>query len=148
QARRSSGSLEKPATYLSALSQPNVYRLNTWIAVAPISLRQPNGQFWSAQKDDRRYSESGIVLLVDALTRSMNVPSVYLGMALGLPAVTDTWTKLGVPKDQLNPVPAMVLGALNLTTIEVAQAFQTIASGGHRAPLSALRSVIAEDGKV
>ena len=146
QARRSIGSLAKPATYLTALSQPNLYRLNTWIADAPISLRQPNGQVWSPQNDDRQFS--GQVILVDALTRSMNVPTVNLGMALGLPAITDTWQKLGVPKDQLHPVPAMILGALNLTPIEVAQAFQTIASGGNRAPLSALRSVIAEDGSV
>ncbi|MFH2812837.1 bifunctional glycosyl transferase/transpeptidase [Enterobacter ludwigii] len=146
QARRSIGSLAKPATYLTALSQPNQYRLNTWIADAPISLRQPNGQVWSPQNDDKQFS--GQVMLVDALTRSMNVPTVNLGMALGLPAIVDTWQKLGVPKDQLHPVPAMILGALNLTPIEVAQAFQTIASGGNRAPLSALRSVIAEDGSV
>ncbi|EMY3086374.1 bifunctional glycosyl transferase/transpeptidase [Raoultella ornithinolytica] len=146
QARRSIGSLAKPATYLTALSLPNQYRLNTSIADAPISIRLPNGQTWSPQNDDRRFS--GQVMLVDALTRSMNVPTVNLGMALGLPAITDTWVKLGVPKDQLHPVPAMILGALNLTPIEVAQAFQTIASGGNRATLSALRSVIAEDGIV
>ncbi|MDU2938675.1 MAG: bifunctional glycosyl transferase/transpeptidase [Enterobacteriaceae bacterium] len=148
QARRSIGSLAKPATYLTALSQPNRFRLNTWIADAPLALRQPNGQVWSPQNDDHRYSESGQVMLVDALTRSMNVPTVNLGMTLGLPAVTETWKKLGVPENQLHPVPAMLLGALNLTPVEVAQAFQTIASGGNRASLSALRSVISEDGKV
>ncbi|UMX56703.1 hypothetical protein MJ524_05470 [Escherichia coli] len=83
---------------------------------------------------------------MDALTRSMNVPTVNLGMALGLPAVSrGPGLNWAYRKISCIAVPAMLLGALNLTPIEVAQAFQTIASGGNRAPLSALRSVIAED---
>lgn len=146
QARRSIGSLAKPATYLTALSQPQQYRLNSWIADQPLALKQPNGQVWRPENDDHQFS--GKVMLVDALTHSMNVPTVNLGMSLGLKNVVDTWTKLGVSQDQLSPVPAMLLGALNLTPVEVAQAFQTIASGGNRATLSAVRSVISEDNKV
>ncbi|MBT0724330.1 bifunctional glycosyl transferase/transpeptidase [Rosenbergiella sp. S61] len=146
QARRSIGSLAKPATYLTALSQPQQYRLNSWIADQPLALKQPNGQIWRPENDDHQFS--GKVMLVDALTHSMNVPTVNLGMSLGLKNVVETWTKLGVSQDQLAPVPAMLLGALNLTPVEVAQAFQTIASGGNRATLSAVRSVISEDNKV
>ncbi len=146
QARRSIGSLAKPATYLTALSQPDKYRLNTWLGDQPIDIKLPGGQVWSPQNDSRNFS--GQVMLVDALTRSMNVPTVNLGMTLGLSSVVETWNKLGVPQNQISAVPAMLLGALNLTPIEVAQAFQTIASGGNLAPLSALRSVIAADGTV
>jgi len=146
QARRQVGSLAKPATYLTALSDPNKYRLNTVLPDQPLTIKLSNGQTWSPHNDDHQFR--GQVLLVDALARSMNVPTVNLGMAVGLTNITNMLINLGIPKDSLSQTPSMLLGAIALTPMEVAQEYQTIASGGNKATLSAVRSVIGEDGTV
>ncbi len=143
---RSIGSLAKPATYLTALSEPERFRLNTWLADEPISVPIPGGKPWQPRNYDRGYK--GRLMLVDALATSRNVPTVNLGLEVGLDQVIKTWIKLGAPAENLEKVPAMLLGALNLTPMEVAQTFQTIGSLGNRAKLSALRSVINQDGTV
>lgn len=146
-AERSIGSLAKPMTYLTALGIPDTYRLNTWLDDQPLTINVPGGGgTWSPRNDSKTFS--GRVMLVDALARSINVPTVNLGMAVGLDAVADTFIRLGAPAKNIQKVPAMLLGAVNLTPLQVSQLFQTIGSGGNRATLSALRSVIAEDGTV
>ncbi|MBT0519791.1 bifunctional glycosyl transferase/transpeptidase [Morganella morganii] len=146
-AERSIGSLAKPMTYLTALGIPDTYRLNTWLDDQPLTINVPGGGgTWSPRNDSKTFS--GRVMLVDALARSINVPTVNLGMAVGLDAVADTFVRLGAPAKNIQKVPAMLLGAVNLTPLQVSQLFQTIGSGGNRATLSALRSVIAEDGTV
>lgn len=143
-ARRSIGSLAKPPVYLAALSEPDRYRLNTWLKDEPLTVKVGN-QNWSPRNYSRNFN--GRMMLVDALAKSQNIPTVNLGLDVGLDQVFNTFVRLGAPAAAMEKVPAMFLGAVNLTPAEVAQVFQTIGGDGNRAKLSALRSVIDGDGK-
>lgn len=146
QARRPIGSLAKPPVYLAALNLPERYQLNTRLADEPLSVPLQGNKPWQPRNYDRKFR--GSVTLMDALANSLNIPAVNVGLDIGLDKVSDMLIRLGAPKENVKSVPAMILGSTSLTPIEMAQVYQTIGSGGHRAPISALRSVIAEDGTV
>ncbi|MGI9948130.1 penicillin-binding protein 1B [Vibrio hyugaensis] len=145
-ASRPIGSLVKPAIYLTALEQPEKYNLATTLRDTPLSLKGSKGSVWSPRNFDRKFR--GDVPLYLALAKSLNVPTVRLGMELGIPEVSDTLERLGVDKNEIRPVPSMFLGSFSLTPFEVAQMYQTVTNSGKRAKLSALRSVIDMDGNV
>lgn len=145
-ASRPIGSLVKPAIYLTALEQPEKYNLATTLHDTPLSLKGSKGSVWSPRNFDRKFR--GDVPLYLALAKSLNVPTVRLGMELGIPEVSDTLERLGVDKNEIRPVPSMFLGSFSLTPFEVAQMYQTVTNSGKRAKLSALRSVIDMDGNV
>ncbi|ABU72388.1 penicillin-binding protein 1B [Vibrio campbellii] len=145
-ASRPIGSLVKPAIYLTALEQPEKYNLATTLHDTPLSLKGSKGSVWSPRNFDRKFR--GDVPLYLALANSLNVPTVRLGMELGIPEVSDTLERLGVDKSEIRPVPSMFLGSFSLTPFEVAQMYQTVTNSGKRAKLSALRSVIDMDGNV
>ena len=52
---------------------------------------------------------------------------------------------MGVQR-RINPVPAILLGSVSLSPLEVAQVYQTIAAEGFRAPLRAIREVVGVMG--
>lgn len=145
-ASRQIGSLVKPSVYLTALEHPDKYNLGTTLPDKPITLTNEQGQTWSPQNYDRQFR--GEVPLYQAMAKSLNVPTVNLGMQLGIPAVMDTLGKLGIDKQEIRPVPSMFLGSFSLTPYQVSQMFQTITNSGKRAPLTALRTVMDVDGNV
>ncbi|CAH0538713.1 penicillin-binding protein 1B [Vibrio marisflavi] len=145
-ASRQIGSLAKPAVYLTALQDPDKYSLATTLHDEPLTLKGSKGSLWTPRNFDRKYR--GDVPLYLALARSLNVPTVELGMKLGIDNVVKTFEKLGVDKQEIRPVPSMFLGSFTLTPIQVAQMYQTLSNSGRKAQLSALRSVLDLDGNV
>ncbi len=145
-ASRQIGSLAKPAVYLTALQHPEQYSLASTLQDKPISLKSSKGKVWTPRNYDRQFR--GEVPLYQALAKSLNVPTVQLGMSLGIPEVVATFEKLGVDKKEIRPVPSMFLGSFSLTPLQVAQMYQTLTNSGKKASLSALRSVINTDGEV
>ncbi|EXJ15108.1 penicillin-binding protein 1B [Imhoffiella purpurea] len=139
---RSIGSLVKPAVYLTALSQPDRYTLTTSIQDKPVSLPDGNKRWQPKNYNHRVY---GPVMLSDALARSLNLATVNLGLDLGVGKVADTLYRLGAQR-RIRVVPSLLLGSVSMSPLEVAQMYQTIAAGGYRAPLRAIREVVDARG--
>jgi penicillin-binding protein 1B len=138
------GSLIKPAVYLTALQQSDKYTLVSPLDDGPLTLELENGDEWQPQNFDKE--NHGMVPLYMALSHSYNLSTTRLGLEVGLPAIIDTLNRLGVEKD-IKPYPSLLLGSLALAPIEVAQMYHTLAAGGFRTPLRAIRDVLTAQGE-
>jgi penicillin-binding protein 1B len=142
-ARRQFGSLVKPFIYLTAL-ETGRYNAATIVQDVPVSIKLVNGKFWEPENFTRQ--SNGPVPLVRALAESLNLATVNLGMDIGLPKISETLQRFGLPHAPAE-VPSMLLGAIDVTPMEAAQMYTGLANGGFRTPLRAVRAVISEDGK-
>jgi penicillin-binding protein 1B len=141
-AHRQVGSLLKPAVYLTALEQPQRYTLATLLDDSPLTYTAPNGTVWEPENYDR--TSHGQVPLYQALAHSYNISTSRLGLNLGIDSIVATLRRLGVDQ-RLNPYPSLVLGAVEMSPLQVAGLYQTFASGGFLTPLRAISAVLATD---
>src|SRR5918992_3814995 len=135
-AARPVGSLLKPAIYLTALSDPSRYTLLTQLDDGPFVWKSRGAADWQPANYDKKFH--GEVPLRLALAHSYNVAAARLGTDLGVERVLGNVRRLGVERE-LRPFASSLLGAVEMSPFEVAQMYQTIASGGFRSPLRALR---------
>ncbi len=131
QARRPAGSVFKPFIYLAALENRDhapVATLASFLDDSPLEIKTRDG-FWQPQNYDHKFR--GRVPLRSALERSLNVPSVRLAMQVGIDRVAEMATRMGI-KSYLPRVPSLALGTAEVSPLEIARAYATLASGGIR----------------
>ena len=129
QARRQTGSAIKPLVLLEAFAdcgrQAPLYPSRR-VLDEPIRLDLPSGP-WQPQNFGRRYR--GVVDLRQALVDSLNVPFVRVGRWCGFEPVADRLRAAGLDAPREAP-PALVLGAVEASPLEMAVAFTAFARNG------------------
>lgn len=140
-ARRPIGSLMKPLVYLVALASPQRWNLGSPVEDSPISMRQPDGSYWTPKNDEG--DVHGSVPMIDGLVHSWNLATINLGMTVGIPRIKAFLESFGLT--DVNPSPSLLIGAEDMSPLQAAQLYQYISADGHALPLLAVRGVV--DGK-
>lgn len=149
QAKRQPGSAFKPFIYLAALDGDlNSYRtarVSSTLADEPLRIKIPGSETWEPKnyKDEFR----GDVTLREALSKSLNVPTVYLIQRIGTETAASAAERLGIP-GPLPRVPSIALGSAELTPLELTTGYSTIAAGGRLTRPRAITALLDPEDRV
>lgn len=127
-AKRHIGSLIKPVIYAVALERYQEYNFATILDDKAITLKSGSGRKWQPKNYDGKYR--GQVSLIEGLVYSLNIPTINLGMSLGLTSIADAIKALGY-QHKLQMRPSVLLGAINMSPLEINQLYLTIANKGY-----------------
>lgn len=154
-AKRPVGSLIKPAIYLAALERFEQFNFATLLADKPITLtssagtsdvsNSKNSQQWQPKNYDGKYRQQ--VPLLDGLVKSLNIPTVNLGMAIGLENVAKAIHLLGYDEDIVMR-PSMLLGALSMSPLQINQMYLTLANQGYAEQAHTIKHIATNKGDV
>jgi membrane carboxypeptidase/penicillin-binding protein len=146
-ARRQPGSTFKPFVYLAAFEatfdDPNLPPITpaTVVEDAPTAFVF-DGKEYSPQNYEGNYM--GYVTLRRALAHSLNVATVKVAEMVGYDRVADLWNKRLAMPGKVQPYPSIALGAFEATPLEMASAFNVLATGGLRVEPATISSVMDE----
>ena len=148
QARRQPGSVFKPFVYLAALMSGaeggKKFTPATMLDDSPFVWNY-EGQEWQPGNYNDEYF--GIVTLRRALEKSLNSATARVARDVGITRVRDIAHRLGI-QSSLPAVPSLALGAAEVTPLEVAVAFSTLANNGVRTRPLTVKQVMDANGRV
>lgn len=141
-AQRQIGSLAKPFVYLTAFERdPSLSPLSV-VNDEKVSFPLARGS-WSPANYDKKYH--GEVSLNYALKSSLNAATAILGMRFDLNEIIERFRAAGV-QSEIPKVPSLLLGAMDLRPIEVAEAYLALARMGERIRPRLLDALVFADG--
>ncbi|WP_295186780.1 PBP1A family penicillin-binding protein [uncultured Brevundimonas sp.] len=137
-ARRQAGSAFKPFVYLAAVEAG--YTPQTPVVDQPITIGN-----WSP----RNYSGtfSGNMTLAQAVAQSTNTVAAYVADQVGRDSVARAARRLGI-ESRIGLEPAMALGAVEVSPIEMATAYDAFANGGRRVDAYGISRIRTPQGRV
>jgi penicillin-binding protein 1A len=144
QARRQVGSSFKPFVYGAAIEAG--WTPSDTLLDAPTSFIGADGKL-SYRPENYYHKHYGIVTLRRALEQSINVPAVKLFELVGGKRVVDFAHRAGI-QTPLPAWPSVALGSADLTPLEMASAYSTIANLGTHIEPYMLQKVSKPDGQV
>ena len=124
--QRQPGSAMKPFVYLAAFHE-QMFDLDTMVPDEPIGVPMggTRGTKWISNYD-RQFK--GVMPLRQALAESRNAVAVWITRQIGIESVLRTSRSLGI-LTPLQPYASTALGASEVTLLELANAYRTMASG-------------------
>ncbi len=143
-AKRHVGSLIKPAIYATALTRYQHYNLATVLEDKAITLKNSSGKKWQPQNYDGKYR--GQVSLIEGLIYSLNIPTINLGMSVGLGDVIASIKALGY-EQKLTMRPSILLGAVNMSPIEINQVYLTVANKGQYRKAHVINKILSAENE-
>jgi penicillin-binding protein 1B len=144
QAQRQTGSAFKPVVYATAFEQ-RFAAPSSLLEDAPLTVKLA-GRTWSPQNSNGEFRNDWVSART-ALEDSLNVPTARLALEVGLPRIVDTAQALGI-RSRLSPVPALALGAFEVTPLELASVYSVFAAGGMKAEVHGLHAMLDPEGKL
>ncbi|MBI2606547.1 MAG: PBP1A family penicillin-binding protein [Deltaproteobacteria bacterium] len=146
--KRHVGSAFKPFAYLAAFlkgadSRGQPYSQAYMVDDEPWA-HEYDGKKWSPKNYEKAYR--GHITLREAFANSINIPMARIAMDVGVPSIADLARKLGIASPMLS-VPSLTLGAVDLSAVELLQAYTVFANRGERVDLTTVRAVIDASGK-
>jgi penicillin-binding protein 1A len=144
QAKRQPGSNLKPFIYSAALN--NGFTASSLVSGAPIVVEDSIEGTWRPQNYSGKFF--GPTRVRYALTVSMNLVSVRLLRAMGIPVVLDHLESLGFNRKQLPKGLSLALGTAAMTPLEIARAYSIFANGGYQVEPYFIARVEDQNGEI